>query len=56
MLFYMYNCIFRPCVVVKKNNAPTMGHYPTRGSPVSMGRYCKSGVVGIMPNNAPSNH
>ncbi|KAF5802527.1 hypothetical protein HanXRQr2_Chr06g0260501 [Helianthus annuus] len=26
-----------------------MGHYPTRGILVSMGRYCKSGVVGIMP-------
>ncbi|KAJ0937665.1 putative phylloplanin [Helianthus annuus] len=41
--------ILRPPVVVKKNNAPTMGHYPTRVIPVSMGRYCKSGVVGIMP-------
>ncbi|MFS7975473.1 hypothetical protein Hanom_Chr10g00881031 [Helianthus anomalus] len=26
-----------------------MGHYTTRVIPVSMGRYCKSGVVGIMP-------
>ncbi|MFS7995045.1 hypothetical protein Hanom_Chr12g01113381 [Helianthus anomalus] len=25
-----------------------MGHYPTRVISVSMGRYCKSGVVGIM--------
>ncbi|KAJ0479808.1 hypothetical protein HanIR_Chr13g0624331 [Helianthus annuus] len=46
----------RPCVVVKQNKAHTMGHYLTRVSPVSMGRYCKSGVVEIIPDNAPSNH
>uniref|UniRef100_A0A251SH01 Uncharacterized protein n=1 Tax=Helianthus annuus TaxID=4232 RepID=A0A251SH01_HELAN len=36
----------RPCVMVKKYNAPTMGHYSTRVIPVSMGHYsikwCKS--------------
>ncbi|MFS7975479.1 hypothetical protein Hanom_Chr10g00881091 [Helianthus anomalus] len=26
-----------------------MGHYTTRVIRVSIGRYCKSGVVGIMP-------
>ncbi|MFS8028456.1 hypothetical protein Hanom_Chr16g01510791 [Helianthus anomalus] len=45
----------RLCVVVEQNNAPIMGHYSARFIPVSMGHYCKSGVVGHYSNNAPSN-
>ncbi|MFS7943770.1 hypothetical protein Hanom_Chr06g00504121 [Helianthus anomalus] len=45
-------CI-RPCVVVTCYNAPTMGHYPTRVNPVSMGRYsikwCSGDNAQIMP-------
>ncbi|MFS7929460.1 hypothetical protein Hanom_Chr04g00332801 [Helianthus anomalus] len=44
--------VLRP--VVEKNNAPIMGHYSTRVISVSMGRYCKSGLVGIIPNYCKS--
>ncbi|MFS8030917.1 hypothetical protein Hanom_Chr17g01539651 [Helianthus anomalus] len=42
----------RPCVVVTCYNAPTMGHYPTRGNPVSMGHYSIKWCSG---DNAPFN-
>ncbi|MFS7948347.1 hypothetical protein Hanom_Chr06g00558951 [Helianthus anomalus] len=45
--------LLRPCVVVTCYNAPTMGHYPTRGNPVSMGHYsikwCSGDNAQIMP-------
>ncbi|KAJ0596028.1 hypothetical protein HanHA89_Chr04g0138101 [Helianthus annuus] len=42
----------RPCVVVTCYNAPTMGHYSTRGNPVSMGHYSIKWCSG---DNAPFN-
>ncbi|MFS8030415.1 hypothetical protein Hanom_Chr17g01533751 [Helianthus anomalus] len=38
-LFGIYLVAIRPCVVVKKYNAPTMGYYPTHVIPVSMRHY-----------------
>ncbi|MFS7977282.1 hypothetical protein Hanom_Chr10g00902191 [Helianthus anomalus] len=42
----------RPCVVVTCYNASTMGHYPTRGNPVSMGHHSIKWCSG---DNAPFN-
>ncbi|KAJ0599725.1 hypothetical protein HanRHA438_Chr03g0110211 [Helianthus annuus] len=45
--------LLRPCVVVTCYNVLIMGHYPTRGNPVSMGHYsikwCSGDNAQIMP-------